>query len=649
MAADLFMAGLEALITQTEEPDIDKSNGTKARTGAKQPIIQMIELVNAFNWAFGEMGQFVLDHLEGDLTWLSLSHGDLLIRQGDRDASLYIVISGRLNVVIEQPNGQQRIINTVGRGECIGESALLTGNARSASIYAIRDTVVVKLAKPDFDRLINEHPEVMGQLMPHLINRLQRSNEIDAYPAQQTSTIAIIPLDQSKAVSKFVKQLVTALNCLGSTLHINSHTFDSDISHIEGAQISRNHPASLVLETWLSEQEAHHQYLIFEADQDWSSWSQRCIRNADRILLVGRASGDPHLKQIEKEMHAALPDVPSELILLYPKNETHPKNTSRWLKHRRIQTHHHVRLNQVEDLQSLARRLTGQAIGLVLGGGAARGIAHIGVIRAIREAGIPIDVIGGTSIGSIVGATYALGWNYEAMVEAVQSFLSARKILDLTLPIVSMAAGRKMSKTLATEFDGIQIEDLWIPYFCLSSNLTKAKPEVHSQGQLWRYMRASCTLPGLITPLVENGELLVDGGVLNNLPIDVMRDMCRGGTVIAVDVSAETTMNEDYQFNASLSGWRVLWSKLNPFKPAIKAPTLIDTLMRSMELSSVYQKSANKSLADLYINPPVGHFSAGAFEEFQSLIEIGYQTGKKTITAWLEAQVESKNATPNLT
>ena len=227
MASDLFIAGLQELITQTEQNDTTIFNIKEPSSRVRHPFIQKIELVNAFNWAFGELGQFVLDNLEEKLEWLSLSHGDTLIKQGEHDSSLYIVISGRLNVIVSQADGQERLINMIGRGECIGESALLTGNARSASVYAIRDTVVVKLAKPDFDRLVEQHPEVMGKLMPHLVHRLQHSNEIETHLPQQIANIAIIPLDQSTVVTKFVKQLVTALNCLGATLHINSQTFDS--------------------------------------------------------------------------------------------------------------------------------------------------------------------------------------------------------------------------------------------------------------------------------------------------------------------------------------------------------------------------------------------------------------------------------------
>ncbi len=424
---------------------------------------------------------------------------------------------------------------------------------------------------------------------------------------------------------------------------MNSNCFNSYPGQGKTAQISKDHPASLALETWLSEQETIYRYLVYEADPDWTPWTQRCIRNADRILILGWAEGEPKLSEIEHRMEQMAPLAPRELVLLHPKMTARPRETRQWLAGRQVQTHHHIRLNHVGDLQRLARQLTGHAVGLVLGGGVARALAHIGVIRAIREACLPVDIIGGTSLGAIVAAAYALGWDYETMVQAAKTFITPRQIFDPTLPLVSLANSHKASKTLAAQFDGVQIEDLWLPFFCISSNLTRARPEIQRQGALWKHLRASCSLPGIFTPVVEAGDLLVDGALMNNLPVDVMRDLCQNGPVIAVDVGAETDLSADYQFRASLSGWEVLWSKLNPFSPEIKVPGLFDTLRRSIELNGVHQKQANKALADLCINPPVAQFGSGEFEAYETLIEVGYQSAQAAIGTWLNKQMEIWN------
>ncbi len=332
----------------------------------------------------------------------------------------------------------------------------------------------------------------------------------------------------------------------------------------------------------------------------------------------------------------------SELVLLHAETTDRPRNTHKWLVRRRVHAHHHLRLNYREDLQRLIRRLTGSMVGLVLSGGGARAFAHIGAIRAIQEAGLPIDLVGGSSLGSIVAAAYALGWNYDTMVKAAATFFSPTTLFDYTLPLVAFTNSKKMTRILAHEFRDIQIEDLWLPYFCISTNLTRAKSVIHRQGPLWRSLRASCSLPGIFTPVVEKGELLVDGAILNNLPVDTMYKLCQGGPVIAVDVSAETDLTDDYHFSASLSGWQVLWSRLNPFLPEIKAPSIMDTLRRSTELNSIRQKQTNQALVDIFINPPVSQFGLTAFNAYETLIEMGYQAAKKAIKAWLDnKQAES--------
>ena len=606
------------------------------------PRLRSVQLASAFDRLFGPFSERALLYLEDELDWLHISNGDVLVRQGDTDDSLYIVISGSLSVLLEEPNKPDRILAEISRGESIGELSLLTGEVRSATVRAIRDTVVVRLTKTSFDHLIETHPEAMVEMTRLIIQRYQKTIGTAMPAKHKTATIALIPAGQDAPLADFAYQLSVSLGKVHKTLHLNSHRFDMLLGKEGASQTSRDEPTSMALETWLSEQETLYHYIIYEVDDDWTDWTQRCIRNADRIIYVGSAKSSPTLNKIERRMHQLSTLALKELTLLHPTSTDRPRGTRKWLERREVRGHHHLRINHNNDLERLVRHLTGQSIGLVLSGGAARAFAHIGVVKALNEAGIAVDMVGGASLGSVVAAAYALNWDYPAMVRAAKTFFSRTKIFDYTFPAVSIANSKKMTRTLSYEFEGIQIEDMWLPYFCVSSNLTRAKQMIHRQGDLWRGLRSSCSIPGVFTPMVDGLDLLVDGAVLNNMPVDVMYDMCEGGTVIAVDVSSETELADDYDFVSNLSGWRVLWSKINPLISQVKAPSLMGTLKRVVELNSVRQRRRNKELADVFIDPEVERFGLADFDAYEELIKIGYDAAQEPLQAWLAERVSAE-------
>ncbi len=187
--------------------------------------------------------------------------------------------------------------------------------------------------------------------------------------------------------------------------------------------------------------------------------------------------------------------------------------------------HHHLR--GPADYDRVVRLLTGRAVGLVLSGGGARGFAHLGVVRALREHGVPIDLVGGTSMGAILAAGVASEWSHEELVRRFKRcFVDTNPLSDYTLPLVSLVSGRKVSTLLRSELGDIDIEDLPLPYFCVSSNLTTGRMSVHQQGTLWRWLRASVAIPGVLPPVFQGGEVFVDGGAMNILAC--RRDACEG-------------------------------------------------------------------------------------------------------------------------
>jgi predicted acylesterase/phospholipase RssA len=268
----------------------------------------------------------------------------------------------------------------------------------------------------------------------------------------------------------------------------------------------------------------------------------------------------------------------------------------------------------------------------VISGGGARGFAHIGGIRALRKAGIQIDRIGGTSMGSIIAAMVAMGWDYETMLEHASLFNYKP---DYTFPSVSLTAGGNVTKALRDGLGTSRIEDLHLTFFCISTDLRSSDQKVHRTGPLWKYVRASVSIPGLFPPIVENGSIPVDGGIINNMPVDVMKSSDDIGRVIAFDVSRSAALQGAISIDGTLSGWKVLTQRCNPFKKeTTNVPTLTDTLIQASLTKSAESIRRTKRSADFYIQFPVQQYGLLAFNQIADIAEVGYVCAKAKIEEW---------------
>jgi predicted acylesterase/phospholipase RssA len=433
--------------------------------------------------------------------------------------------------------------------------------------------------------------------------------------------------------------LADTLANFGLTLYLDAEGFDRAYGKAGMSQAAEDHPANLVLMAWLGEREREFQYILYETDRALSSWTERCLRQADTVLLVGKAGGDPAPGAVESVMRGAHTHARTELVLLHPDSTKRPAGTREWLHRtgRALSAHHHVRLGAPQDVGRLARRLTGQALGLVLSGGGARGFGHIGAIRALEEAGLQVDLVGGTSMGALVGGAYALGYDYDGMHDLSVRFGSPKALFDYTLPLVSFMETSKVTRLLQRMAQGAQVEDLWQPFFCVSCNLSRGTQVVHQSGQVWQCIRASLAIPGVFSPVLVDGDLLVDGGTMNNLPIDVMRDLCQAGTVIGVDVSPAKAKAQTYDFGPSVSGWQVLWSRINPLIPRLKVPSILGSLVRATEVNSRYRVAATRHLADLIVPLPVEDFGMLDFAAHEAIIKRGYEATRQALEGWTPA------------
>ncbi|GMM30107.1 lysophospholipase [Martiniozyma asiatica (nom. inval.)] len=428
-----------------------------------------------------------------------------------------------------------------------------------------------------------------------------------------------------------------------------------------------------------------------------SKWTRTCIQQGDCILLLANGKNEPFIGDYERLLVKAKTSARTELVILHPERFVEPGMTNKWLKNRIwIHSYHHIQMicsgfiteshstvnqfdslsylsqritdnlkkmenilkdtefmqfiNQTkesfkskkyyrpmqehkDDFMRLARLLTGQAIGLVLGGGGARGISHVGIIKALEDQGIPVDIIGGTSIGSFVGGLYAKDYDFVPVYGRAKNFSSRmasiwRSLLDLTIPITSYITGHEFNRGIWKAFGDSRIEDFWISYYVNSTNITESTMEIHTSGYAWRYIRASMTLASLLPPITDNGHMLMDGGYIDNLTVS---EMSRRGVkhIIAVDVGSEDDKS-DMMYGDSLSGWWVLLNRLNPFSTHANVPTMADIQMRLAYVASVRALEKAKSMPGcVYLRPPIEGYATLDFGKFDEIYRVGYSYGEE--------------------
>uniref|UniRef100_A0A8D2LQG2 lysophospholipase n=1 Tax=Varanus komodoensis TaxID=61221 RepID=A0A8D2LQG2_VARKO len=618
------------------------------------------------------------------LDWMEVEAGRAVYRQGDSSDCTYIVLNGRLRSVIRMDDGKKHLAGEYGRGDLIGVVEALTHQPRVTTVHAVRDSELAKLPEGALTSIKRKFPQVVTRLI-HLLGEkilgsLQQggsplglqaagSKWDNSNPASNLSTVAIMPVSEEVPLSTFTLELKHALSAIGPTLLLTS---DNIKQQLGAAALDSIHEYRL--SSWLGQQEDMHRIVLYQSDGSLTPWTQRCIRQADCILIVGLGEQEPTAGELERMLENTAVRAQKQLILLHREDGPLPSRTVEWLNMRSwCSAHLHLRCprrvfsrrslpklkelyervfqkppDRHSDFSRLARVLTGNAVALVLGGGGARGCSQVGIIRALNEAGIPIDMIGGTSIGAFMGALYAEERSYTQMrIRARQWAMNMnsvfRTVLDLTYPITSMFSGAFFNSGICDIFKDKQIEDLWIPYFTITTDITASAMRVHTDGCLWRYIRASMSLSGYLPPLCDpkDGHLLMDGGYINNLPADVARST-GAKVVIAIDVGSRDETNLT-NYGDALSGWWLLWKRWNPLVEKVKVLNMAEIQTRLAYVCCVRQLEMVKS-SDYceYIRPPIDRYGTLDFGKFDEICEVGYQHGKTVFSVWCRSGVLDK-------
>uniref|UniRef100_A0A4W2BS68 lysophospholipase n=1 Tax=Bos indicus x Bos taurus TaxID=30522 RepID=A0A4W2BS68_BOBOX len=632
------------------------------------------------------------------LDWMEVEAGRAIYRQGDKSDCTYIVLSGRLRAVIQKDDGKKRLAGEYGRGDLVGVVETLTHQARATTVHAIRDSELAKLPEGALNSIKRQYPQVVTRLIRLLGEKILGSLQQGAAAGHQfgfhtvgskwdsgnaasnLSTVAVMPVSEDVPLTAFTLELKHALSAIGPALLLTS---DSIKQRLGSAALDSIHEYRL--SSWLGQQEDIHRIVLYQADSTLTPWTQRCIRQADCILIVGLGEQEPTVGELERMLETAAVRAQKQLVLLHRQDGPAPARTAEWLNMRGWCSGHlhlccprrvfsrrslpklvelYERVCQRppdrhSDFSRLARVLTGNAIALVLGGGGARGCAQVGIIRALTEYGIPVDMVGGTSIGAFMGALYSEERSYSqirirAKQWAEDMMSMVKTMLDLTYPITSMFSGAGFNSSISSVFKDRQIEDLWIPYFAITTDISASAMRVHTDGSLWRYVRASMSLSGYMPPLCDpkDGHLLMDGGYINNLPADVARSM-GAKVVIAIDVGSrdETDLTN---YGDALSGWWLLWKRWNPLATKVKVLNMAEIQTRLAYVCCVRQLEMVKS-SDYceYLRPPIDSYGTLEFSKFDEICEVGYQHGRTVFDIWgrsgvLEKMLQDRQGTSKM-
>ncbi|GAB3959406.1 patatin-like phospholipase family protein [Spirosoma harenae] len=604
---------------------------------------QKEQLLTNLHRIFGEFDTTMLTMLEPMLEWVEISGGDILFRQHDTGDSLYFVISGRLQAYVTDERGRHQVIGEIVRGETVGEMAIFTGDPRSATIVALRDTVLVKLSQHAFENVIAAYPAVSMNVTKLIINRL-RTSQGQRKAIKKPINICVLGLheDPEESISlaaRFTSALSPLLHQKGATFVVSSDEVDAYFNQPGFAQVDKQTPmAYRQLTQWLDDQESQHEFVLYVTDpfqpgEPLPEWTRRCLRQADEILLLADARKEPDLTRIEiqyltNELRAG---VPHTLLLLHPSDTAHPRRTADWLALRpAVKSHYHIRPELGRDMARLARILSGTSVGLVLAGGGAKGFAHIGVLRALQEWGIPIDYVGGTSVGALVAATFSFDEAIEPTTRHLRKAAHFNPTKDYNfLPFISLIRGRRieqMIQTCISDFTGNRnpdIEDSWLTFFALSSNYTQAREEVHTRGAMVKYLLATSAIPGVFPPVIDGNDLLVDGGSFNNFPSDVMSRFGVGkiiGVDLSIDKPRKMTMEQMPSPSALLRD-RFRSKRQRKFR----LPSLMSIILNATLLYSSARRNENIQYTDLYFNPDVSRYGIMNWSSYDSIVQKGYE------------------------
>jgi NTE family protein len=536
--------------------------------------------------------------IQAETIWFSVPGGQKLFSHGDASDELFIVRTGRLGAFRREDGQEPSFLGIIRPGEPAGEMALIAGIPHSADVYALRDSEVFAVPKAVFFEACDADAAVMTELARLMILRSRQTARRG--PVGDPSVFGFVAVGRPGPIRPLVERLEREIAALGykvTTVGVEAVTAPTE---------------------WFSEVERVHDYVLYVAERDETTWAPFVPRLVDRLFQVARGDRPPQVEGSLPMATTLREQGLVDLLLIQPPELERPSGSDAWLDATGAARVFHLRRGHSLDFERIARVLTGQSVGLVLSGGGARAYAHVGAIKALRERGVPIDFVGGSSMGGIVGAGLAMGWDQVEMDRRLRkAFVETSPLDDIALPLLAMTHGIKVGDRLRTHFGETQIADLWLPFFCLSSNLTTGAYQLHRRGSLRHALRATIALPGVMPPATDGQNVLVDGAVMKNFPADIMR-AAQAGPIVGVDVTTARSITAD-DVARPASVWRWIWSGQWRLGPPI-----VSLLMRAATVSTGRDLAAAREATDVLIQPDVSRIEIRDWAAYDPGVEAGY-------------------------
>jgi NTE family protein len=576
---------------------------------------------------FSELELDVCEKIAELFQHIELPQNEILFEQGQVSDFFYILITGTLIATVSNPGGS-KFVGTIECGETVGELGAISGQPRALTVKAAQPCKLIRLSSEEFKKLCHQYPSLLMETIKPIISRSQKNIRLLASESECDYVVVMLPENHMHAEQikrNFLKNLPKEADYL-----VISEFTEKTKNFIKN----------------IHEYEKKYSSILFLMKQEETSITKFILERAVTFYLF--VNGDAYFQEIPLYPLSILKNeiyrkkIKFELVLYHDNNISMPKNTNSWIKKEIFFQFHHIKIDENKDYQRLLRFFSGNAIGVVFGGGGARGWMLLGILKALKEHQIPIDAIGGTSIGSLVAGAYQMACgNLEKLFEFANYFMTEAgppyRPMDFTLPIISIFSAERVTKSLDYIFGNQMIEDLWLPYFCITTNLNTSKEQSHHSGLIQDKIRGSIAIPGIFPPKVMNGHMHFDGGVCNNLPVNVMKNVIGPcGKVIAIGLTSIHDQDKEYDFPSVLRFQDIAKNKFRFGKPEYDFPPFFDTFYRVLMVGSFMKERENSMFADIFVNPNLSAYRILNLTHTQKeeLFKTGQQEMIQSLSSW---------------
>jgi NTE family protein len=528
----------------------------------------------------------------------TLRGGEALALPGQPVDALYRLQAGRIAELKPLAEGGSSPLALHRPGAVLGAAEALGDGIHRNALVALRDSELRALPMRKAERLLRRDPHVLADVARMALGRLRAEAP---GTRRRTAIIGFVSVCHSVDMRSFVETLARDLRRLGKSVVVL------------GAEARLWEPSRL------SPLEESHDLVLMAANRGEREFIAFCARQVDRLVLVGTARTPPDAAPVPPAAAAIQAHRLMDVILVWPAQTAQVSGSEAWLAAVPASRVMHVRRDDAADMARLARVYGERSVGLVLSGGGARAYAHVGVVRALAEMGVPIDFVAGTSMGAIIGAGLAVGWSVAELEARLRdAFVASSPLGDISFPVIALSRGLEVEARLERHFGDLRISDLWRPFACVSTDLTAGGRHVFRQGLLREALRATLSLPGVLPPVVRDGRVLVDGALVANLPVDLVSEQHEGWT-IGVDVAQSAGLTpEDLMLKPSGLSWVTsgAWRR---------GPPIVSVLMRAATVGADSAMAATRDALDVTVTPALDGVELRDWKAYEPAVAAGYR------------------------